>query len=168
MTSTPAATRRARPLIRSIAIAAIVAAALVGLALVAGDQTDSGHVLYHAFQTLVILGTAAAIALRWPHAGWASRAPVLGLLAFAGSQLVEGAGGFGFGLNGGDRNGLAVIHDLGIGLTALALIVAVLSLAAGLAVAAVRRSGAQRSALLVTAGVVGIGGSLLVKVMIGM
>ena len=133
----------------------------------AGDAT--GHARYHAIFALIFLLPAGAAVARWSGPGSASRFLAMGLAAGGAAQLVESVGAFGFDSRNDVRiNGFAAVHDFGLLLSGLGMIAALLGLAISIAVVARRRSGAQRWLGLAVAGVAGVGGGLIVKVLIGL
>ena len=108
-----------------------------------------------------------AILTRWPRAGLAAAAPAIGLASYAIAQLVEGIGALGYDTIRDTRSDLALAHDLGLGLTALAMLSVVAGLAMGLGVAAARQRGAARVVGGASALAVAVFGLLFVKTMIG-
>ena len=158
-----------RGLIRLLVVAILACLAQVVVSQLLTQVVAAGHATLHALVALVALLPALAIAWRWPAAGLASRAPVLGLLALAVAQLTESLGAFGYGPDNDTRiNGMVALHDLGLGLTALGLMLAVAGFAIGIAVAASRRQGPARLVILGGAVGIAIGGALFVKTMIGL
>ena len=100
---------------------------LVGLILVASavlaGRFDVGHAQFHVLIALVMLVGAAVILRTRPQMGVGARWLMLGLLAFAAAQFVEAIGAFGFGTDGYSRiNDVVLLHDLGLGLTPIGLI----------------------------------------------
>jgi hypothetical protein len=155
-----------------------IAWAISGLALIAlslfiaagwlGDAGAADHARFHALSAVVSALVAAAIAGRWPRAGLAALAPAAGLAAYAVAQLVESVGALGYDTVRDTRGDLAVAHDVGIGLTALAMLAVVGGVALGLAVASARQRGAARM-IGGVASLLALGAGLLfVKVLIGM
>jgi hypothetical protein len=114
----------------AIAISAVVGVALLVGADVIADGAAAGHVRSHALSAVVVLAVAALIARRAAGSRPAV-APAIGLWLFAAAQLVEGVGGAGFVAANQTRNSLAVIHDLGIALTSVGLVAAVVGIAIG-------------------------------------
>ena len=107
-----------------------IAQLLLSGVLAAGESAD--HARIHATFALVALLLGGGIVVLWSSSGLASRAPAAGFAILAGAQLVESVGAFGFdAANGGERTGLAVVHDLGLGATALGLLVAVAGVSIG-------------------------------------
>ena len=116
---------------RGTAVAAAVGLGLlVGADVIAKGQA-AGHVRYHALTALVVLAIALVPARRAGDS-WRTMAPSIGLWLLAFAQLVEAVGGAGFDAANETRNGLAVIHDLGIGLTSFGLVAAILGIAVGI------------------------------------
>ncbi len=161
------------PAHRGRSVRLLVAAALVCLVQLVVAQflsstVAAGHAQFHAFIALVAVAVALGIAWRWPASGLAGLAPVVGFSAFAVAQFVESLGAFGYGPdNDGRINGMAGLHDLGLGLTALGLVAAVAGLSVGVAAAGIRRQGSARIGMIAGAIVVGLGGLVVVKTMIG-
>jgi hypothetical protein len=151
-----------------IVATAAVALAQLGLAQVIGAGEAAGHATLHGISALAALVIAGAILGRWRDAGLAVRAPAFGLAALAISQLVESFGAYGFEADNDTRNGLAVVHDLGLALTPFGLMAAVIGVGLGLGALSMRHGGVARGAgLAATAGVVAA--SLFgVKMMIGL
>ena len=153
---------------RLVVVAIAVCLAQIVLAQFLTDIVASGHAVFHALFALAVLLPALAIAWRWPAAGLASRAPVLGLLALAAAQFVESLGAFGYAPDNDTRaNGMVALHDIGLALTALGLMAAVAGVVLGVMVAAGRRTGTLRLATMAAAALLGVGGILVVKLMIG-
>jgi hypothetical protein len=151
-------------------IVAVAAVALVqlGLAQVIGAGESAGHATYHALTALMLLAIAGLILVRWPDAGLTVRAPALGFALLATSQLVESFGAYGFEADNDTRNGFAVVHDLGLGLTPLGLLAAVIGVGLGLGALSMRRRGLARGAGLVATVVVVVAALLGVKMTIGL
>jgi hypothetical protein len=123
---------------RGTAVAAAVGIALlVGADVIAKGQA-AGHVRYHAVVALVVLAISVVLARRAGDS-WRPMGPSMGLGLLAFAQLVEAVGGAGFDAANETRNGLAVIHDLGIGLTSLGIVAAILGIAVGIWDALARR-----------------------------
>lgn len=95
----------------------------------------------------------------------ARRAFAAAFALMAGAFLVEAIGGFGFDHQG--RNGLAVAHDLGLGLTALSMLAAAVLFGVAVGGLVASRSSARVLPMLVGL-VVGAGALLGVKMMVGM
>jgi hypothetical protein len=150
---------------RSIAIAAAVGVGLLVGADVFADGDAAGHVRYHASIALVVLAMAILPARRAEGSARAM-APAIGLWLFAAAQLVEAVGGAGFDAANETRNGIAWIHDLGLGLTALGLVAAVVGIAVGIRDALARRGVPRGIAFGGGAAVVGVG-LFVVKTLIG-
>ena len=152
-------------LTRGIAVAAAVGVALlVGADVIAKGQA-AGHVRYHALIALVVLAIAAVLARRQGDS-WRPMAPSIGLGFLAFAQLVEAVGGAGFDAANETRNGLAVIHDLGIGLTGLGLVAMILGIAVGIWDALARRGIPSRIAVGGGVAILVLGG-FAVKMLIG-
>lgn len=158
-------------------LAARVVVAMIVLALaqlvVAGVLADgeaAGHAWFHVlFFVLPSLALAAIIVFRWPDAGLAARLPVLGFCTLAAAQLVESVGALGFGVDNETRvNGIVVLHDLGLGLTGIGLLAALLGSATGLGIASWSLAGRRRWMGLAATVVVGSVGTLFVLAMTGM
>jgi hypothetical protein len=122
----------------AIAIAATVGIGLLVGADVIADGVAASHVRYHALIALAVLATAVLPARRSDGSARGA-APALGLWLLAAAQVVEGVGGAGYDAANATRNGLAVIHDLGLGLTGLGLVAAVFGTAIGVRDALARR-----------------------------
>jgi len=150
---------------RSIALAAAVGVGLLVGADVFADGKAAGHVRYHALIALVVLVMAILPARRAESSGRAM-APAIGLWLFAAAQLVEAVGGAGFDAANETRNGLALIHDLGLGLTALGLVAAILGIAVGIQDALAHRGVPRGIALGGGAAILGLG-LFVVKTLIG-
>jgi hypothetical protein len=123
---------------RGIAIAAAAAVGLLVVADVIADGSAAGHVRFHALTALVVLAIAVLPA-RLSDGSARGTAPAVGLWLLAAAQLVESVGGAGFDAANATRNGLAVIHDLGMGLTAFGMVAAVVGIAIGVRDALARR-----------------------------
>lgn len=148
----------------SLALAQLVVAAVVA------DGGATGHAWYHIlFFALPALAVAALIVVRWPTAGSATHFPVFGLLALATAQFIESVGAMGFDSTNEARVGdIVVLHDLGLGLTAIGMVAAVVGLAAGVGIAAWRLDGRRRWLGLAAALIVSSGGLVLVLALTGM
>jgi hypothetical protein len=123
---------------RGTAVAAAVGIALLVSADVIAKGQAAGHVRYHALIAMVVLGIAIVPARRAVDS-WRAMTPSIGLWLLTVAQLVEAVGGAGFDAANETRNGLAVIHDLGIGLTSFGLVAAILGIAVGIWDALARR-----------------------------
>lgn len=142
---------------------------LVILALLLARVASSGHAIFHASSALLVLALGAAIIARWPAAGAASLAPAVGCLLMGISQLVEGVGALGYGVDGNSRqNGLVVLHDLGLAITPIGLVAMVLGFGIAVAALAGRRRGPGRRLAVPLAVAFVIGGLVLVGKMIGL
>ena len=150
--------------LRVLGAAVIAAVALLIGADVIARGGAAGHVRLHALVALVVAAPAVALAWRGAPAGFTS-APALGLLTLTLAQLVEGVGGAGFDANNDTRNGLAVIHDLGLALTPIGLLAAVTGIAIGVWAGARRRFRAPVAVLVV--GAIVLIGLLGIKTLIG-
>ena len=150
---------------RSIAAAAAVGVGLIVGADVFADGDAAGHVRYHASIALVVLAIAILPARRAEGSARAM-APPIGLWLFAFAQLVEAVGGAGFDAANDTRNGIAWIHDLGLGLTGLGLVAAVVGIAIGIQGALARRGVQRGIAFGGGAAVLGVG-LFVVKTLIG-
>jgi hypothetical protein len=148
---------------RSIAVAAAVGVGLLLGADVFADGDAAGHVRYHASIALVVLAMAILPAR---HAEGSARAmaPAIGLWLFA--QLVEAVGGAGFDAANETRNGIAWIHDLGLGLTGLGLVAAVVGIAVGIQGGLARRGVPRGIAFGGGAAILGVG-LFVIKTLIG-
>ena len=162
-------TLRSSVVARTVLVGLLIALLQLAVAPVFAAGEAAGHVRIHASVALVVLVLGGLIVLRWPAAGFASRAPALGLLAFGAAQLVESVGAYGFdAMNDARINVFAIAHDAGADLSAPGLILAVLGVAIGLLTAANRLPGRARPiGLALTAGATA-GGFVLVKTMIGL
>jgi hypothetical protein len=150
---------------RWTAVAAVVGVGLlVGADVIANGQA-AGHVRYHALIALVVLAIAVVSARRAGDS-WRAFAPSIGLWLLAFAQLVEAVGGAGFDADNETRNGLAVIHDLGIGLTSLGLVAVILGIAVGIWDALARR-GIPRGIAVGGGMAVLVLGAFAVKMLIG-
>ena len=158
---------RGSVLLRLIGIGLVLGLAQLPLAGILGQGDSVGHARFHALFALGALVVGGGIVARWPSAGWASRAPALGLLLLAIAQLVESVGVYGYNADE-TRNVIARLHDLGVDLSLPGLLAAGLGLPVGVAVAASRLHGARRWVGMAGTAVVGVGGLLVVKTMIGM
>lgn len=150
---------------RSIALAAAVGVGLLIGADVFADGEAAGHVRYHALIALVVLAVAILPARRAEGSGRAI-APAIGLWLLAAAQLVEAVGGAGFDAANETRNGIAWIHDLGLGLTVLGLVAAVVGIAVGIRDALARRGVPRGIAFGGGAAILGLG-LFVVKSLIG-
>ena len=147
----------------------MVAALIASLALTLGADViakgeAAGHVRFHALSVLVVAGVGAGLAWRGVRGAWIS-APALGLLALVIAQLVEAVGGAGFDAHNDARNGLAVVHDLGLALTPIGLAAAVAGIAIGVWTGA-RKQFSTPAAVAIAAAAV-VGGLLGIKILIG-
>ena len=132
----------------------VVAAAIVGIGLLVSATLDAGHATYHVIFSMVGLAPAAVLALRRPHGGQATTAPLLGFAVLAATQFVEGIGAFGFGADGNERvNGVVALHDLGLGLAPLGLTAGAVGLALGVARLVAARTKRPLLAALVSVGI---------------
>jgi len=122
----------------AIAIAATVGVGLLVGADVIADGSAAGHVRYHALIALVVLAVAVLPARRSDGSA-RGVAPALGLWLLATAQLVEAVGGAGYDAANASRNSLAVFHDVGLGLTGIGLVAAVIGISIGVRDALARR-----------------------------
>jgi hypothetical protein len=152
--------------IRAIAIAAVLGTGiLAGADAIAGGDA-AGHVRYHAMVGLAALAVAVLPAWR-ARGSRRAAAPAIGLLLLAAAQLVEAVGGAGFDADNATRNDLAAIHDLGLGLTEIGLVAAVLGIAIGIRDMLAGRGVPNGIALGASVGFGGVG-LLMVKTLIGL
>lgn len=128
-----------------------------------------GHAQYHAILALVVLTPALVIALRrGERPTIASTAPIIGLAALALTQLVESVGGLGYGPDNDVRvNGLVAFHDLGLSITPIGMVAALLGVTAGIGMLVGRRSGRPALAAGVAVLVV-VGGGFGVMKLLGL
>lgn len=148
-----------------VIIGLAMALALFGLSLVvASNLEDPGHPQYHAGSAMLLLGVAWLAVVRGP-ATIARRSVAAACVLLAVSFLVEAVGGFGFDLHG--RNQLAIVHDIGLGTTAISLLGAAILLAFAAGASVASRSSARSLPILaaVASGVVGL---FLVKTLVGL
>ncbi len=148
-----------------VIVGLVIALALVALSfVVAPNLEDPSHSQFHAGSAILLLGVAWLAVVRGP-ATVARRSVAAASVLLAVAFLVEAVGGFGFDLHG--RNDLAIVHDLGLGATALALLgtAILLAIAAGASVAS--RSSARLLPILATVGS-GVIGLFLVKTLVGL
>jgi hypothetical protein len=119
-----------------------------------------GHAQYHAVFALAVLVPALVVARRGgSRPTMATAAPILGLAAVAVTQLAESIGALGYGPENDERvNGLVAFHDLGLAITPLGLVAAMVGVTIGLAVAVGRRTGRPMAAAAVAIAVLAIGG----------
>ena len=156
MPSVTPGSKLARGLVVALAMAALLllivpAALAVPLAV--------GHAQFHAIMALSVLAPAAVIAWRSRGLTLASAAPILGFAGFAAAQLVESVGGLGYGPDNDRRvNDLVAFHDVGLLLTPLGLIAALVGLAIGLGAFIGRRTGRPLAAIVGTLIVLIVGG----------
>lgn len=127
------------------------------------------HAQYHAILALATLLPALLIAVRrGAQPTVVSTAPIVGLAILAVTQLVESVGGLGYGPDNDTRvNGLAAFHDIGVGITPIGLVAALVGVVVGVGVLAGRRSGRPGLAAGLSALVLVIGGIGVAK-LIGM
>ena len=155
---------------RIVAIGFILALTQLLVAEVIAEGEATGHAWFHVlFFALPALVVAAGVIVLWPNAGLASRIPVIGLLALAAAQLIESVGAMGFAADNDARvSGIVVLHDLGLGLSAIGMIAAILGLGVGSGLASWRLRG-RRGWIGLAATAVGLaGGLLLVLTLTGM
>jgi hypothetical protein len=133
-------------------IAAGIAIALVGIPL--GGLVDGVHAAFHASSAIVVAAIPLAGILIRPTPRRTTTIAWWGMALLAAAFLVEAIGGFGFGPNGEGRNDLAVIHDVSLGTTPLAMLVAIVAVVIGLT-GAVAAGGSGRRAR-IAAAVVGV------------
>lgn len=121
------------------------------------------HAQYHAILAIAVLLPALVIALRRDtQPTIASTAPIVGLATLAVTQLVESVGGLGYGPDNDTRlNGLVGFHDIGLAITPIGLVAALVGVVVGVGVLAGRRSGrpalaAGVSVLLLVIGGIGV------------
>jgi len=142
-----------------------IALALVAWSFVVGSNLeDPGHPRYHAVSAIVLLGVAWLAVVRGPST-MARRSVAAASVLLAVAFVVEAVGGFGFDLHG--RNDLAIVHDLGLGATALSLLGAAILLAIGAGASVVSRSSSRLLPILATVGS-GLIGLFLVKTLVGL
>lgn len=159
---------RADAFSQGIVVLLAIEVAQLGLARVIGAGESAGHAMIHAIAALAFLAIAGLLLWRRPDAGTVVRAPAVGLAALSIALLVESFGAYGFEADNDTRNGFAVVHDLGSGLTSLGLVAAVAGLGVGLAALSLGRRGVARGATLAAAVVVVVVGILGVKTLIGL
>ena len=153
---------------RLVSVGLVLGLAQLVLAGLFAEGEAAGHARYHALFAVPLLVAGGALVARWPDAGLGSRAPALGLATFAAAQLIESLGAFGYdALNDRRINGFAEVHDVGMGASALGLVLALLGVGVGLVVAANRLRGSARTVGLVVSVGTLVGGFFLVKTMIG-
>lgn len=126
--------QRSMPRVRT-EVALVVGLMLASLVVVVtgatvGEGSGGGHAILHALTSGVLFGLGLVILVRRPRPTLASRAPVIGVVAFGSGTLVEGIGAFGF--VGDARTDLALVHDLGFGLSQLGMVAFVIGGAIGL------------------------------------
>lgn len=155
---------------RIVAVMVFLALAQLAVAQVVADGGATGHAWVHVLLfVLPSLALAALIVLRWPNAGHAARLPVIGLSTLAAAPLIESVGALGFGVDNESRvNGIVILHDLGLGLTGIGLLAALVGMATGVGIASWRLDGRRRWLGLAAMVVVGSGGLLFVLAMTGM
>jgi len=158
---------RAWPLLWLVVATAAIALLLLGLAQVIGAGEAAGHATFHALSALPLLTIAGLLLGRWPEAGLAVRGPASGLGAMAIALLVESIGAYGFEADNETRNGLAVVHDLGLTLTAIGLPAAIIGVGLGLGALSMRGHGFARGAGVVGTVTFVAVGLLFVKTMTG-
>lgn len=148
---------------RVVALGIVLALIQLPVAELVADGGATGHAWFHVlFFALPALAVAAGIMVLWPNAGLASRIPAVGLLALAAAQLIESVGAMGFDADNDARvRGIVVLHDLGLGLSAIGMLAAAIGLALGLGIAGRRVRGGRRW-LGLAAALVALVGSLLV------
>ena len=146
----------------------VVAVALLASAGVLAESGATDHSRLHAGIALAVLVIAGAILRVRPNPSIARRAPVIGLVLFAGAQLLESVGALGYGPgNDTRRSDVVVAHDIGVmatGVAMLAMVVAV-AIAAGSLTAHRSRQGLLLPSL-VGFGVLAVG-FMLVRVLVG-
>ena len=155
----------------ALLVLALVAWALVMLLVPAALALPLavGHAQYHAIFAIVALLPALVIALRrGAQSTVASAAPIVGLATLALTQLVESVGGLGYGPdNDGRVNGLVAFHDIGLAITPIGLVAALVGIVVGVGVLIGRRS--RRPALAAAAAVlILVAGGIGVAKLIGM
>ena len=135
-----------------------VVAAQVGLAAPVGEEWQ--HALGHAGPGISAAFLTVAVRRLWPTPpdtpGRAARTVLaIGLVFFALGQIVEAAGGFGY--KGNTRvSGWARLHDVGVLLSSVALLVVLAGVAWGIFVAVARRRGALKPSTLKAAVLVAV------------
>lgn len=157
-----------RPDVLVVAGFILASLAVVVIGSLAGEGAGGGHAVLHATTSAVLFGLGLVILVRRPRATLANRAPVIGLAAFGIGTLVEAIGAFGF--VGDERTDLAIVHDLGLGLTQLGMIAAIAGGAIGLRALARRAlpSGRLGGAVATTIGVVVfLGGMTVFATLVG-
>lgn len=148
-----------------VIVGLVIALALVALSfVVAPNLEDPSHSQFHAGSAILLLGVAWLAVVRGP-ATIARRSVAAACVLLAVAFLVEAVGGFGFDLHG--RNDLAIVHDLGLGATALSLLGAAILLAVAAGASVASRSSARLLPILATAAA-GVVGLFLVKTLVGM
>jgi hypothetical protein len=141
---------------------------LVVAALVLSQHVASGHAIFHATFAVAVLAVGGVIVASRPEAGAASLAAAAGCLLMGTSQLVEGIGALGYGVDGYTRqNGLAGLHDLGLAITPIGLVAMVLGFGLAVAILAGRWRGPGRRLAVPLAVAFALGGLALVAKMIG-
>jgi hypothetical protein len=153
---------RALILLLGVAVAQSVVSQLVT------SDAAAGHALFHGLFAVLVLGVAIGIRALSPTGGLTTAAPAAGLAVFVIPQIVESFGAYGYSPDNATRNSLAVIHDLGQGLSVIGLVAAVLGIAVGIWAAARARSGRNRRVIQLASLVVFALGLVGLKTMIGM
>jgi hypothetical protein len=122
-----------------------------------------GHAQYHAILAIAAAVPALVIALRrGAQPTIASAAPIVGLATLAATQLVESVGGLGYAPDNDTRvNGLVAFHDIGLAITPIGLIAALVGVVVGAGALAGRRSkrpalAAALAALILVVGGIGV------------
>lgn len=115
----------------------ILAIALLAGAGILAESQATDHARLHAAVALAVLLLAGAILGVRPRPGTPSRAMIIGLVLFAGAQLLESVGALGYAAdNDTRRNDLAIAHDVGLVATPIAMLALVVAVA--IAVGALR------------------------------
>ncbi len=163
----------ARPLTGSVlttSIAVLVAGATI-LLIAANMFADGGaadHLRVHAVMALVLLAVAGLIAWRWPSAGIPTVAPAVGLVLFGGAQLLEAVGAAGFAAdNDTRRSSLAELHDVGLAVSPIGMVAAVVGVGIGVGVALWRRGVPRWVAFAAMTALIGPG-LVVIKTLVGL
>lgn len=146
----------------------LASAGLVIAAQLLASMASAGHAVFHASFAIGILALGGAVISRWPAAGAASLGPAVGCLLMGISQVVEGVGALGYGVDGYSRqNSLAGLHDLGLAITPVGLVALVLGFGTSVAILAGRWQGPGRRLAVPVAVAFIAGGLVLIAKMIG-
>jgi hypothetical protein len=146
------------PVVSSIVVTTVLAAALLALALLLPLEGNVDHAIGHLSLAIPVLLFLAAVVFTWPPLGvgrparWVRIVLLVALAMFGGGLVLEALGAFGYSEDPlGEANDLAVLHDIGVSVSSSGFILTVAAGILTVAVTIAARRGAGQSGLLAAA-----------------